>query len=235
MRKFILIGVGALTAGLIAGCSSAPAQKTQQPFDNGSAGSSGSGSGGSSGSGSISGGGGMAAYPAGPYGTNVGSTVQNQQFEGWTDPKAVNYNWTNHKIISFADYYDPDGSKGDKVILLNASAYWCTVCQAEYGELPSDYTNKYKAEGVVFIGTLFQDANSNAAQPTDLVNWSKAYEVDFPMLLDPTFKLGAFFTADATPMNLVIDARTMKIVGKVLGGNLPQIWQDIDNQLAKSN
>jgi thiol-disulfide isomerase/thioredoxin len=231
MRKFVLIGVGALAVGLIAGCSSTPTSSTGQPFDNGSAG----GSAGSAGSSSSGGGNSTAPYPAGPYGTAQGSIVQNEQFEGWTDPKSEGYNPNNFKVISFSDFYDPDGKKGNKLILLNASAYWCTVCQAEYNELPTDYTNKYKAEGVVFVGTLFEDANSNPAQPTDLVNWSKAYEVDFPMLLDPSFKLGQFFTADATPMNLVIDARTMKIVAKVLGGDLPTIWSDIDNALSQMN
>lgn len=220
MRKLAFIGVVALGAGLIAGCSSAP--QKGQPFDNGSAGAPGSTTGG--------GGAGSVKYPAGPYGTNQGSIVENQSFEGWTDPSAAHYDPSTFKVIRFSDYYNPDGSKSDKLILLNASAYWCTVCQSEYQQLPSDYA-QYKSKGVVFIGTLFEDAQSNPAQPTDLVNWSKAYAVDFPMLLDPSFKLGQFFTADATPMNLVIDARTMKIVGKVLGGNLPQIWQIIDSHL----
>jgi hypothetical protein len=40
--------------------------------------------------------------------------------------------------------------------------------------------------------------------------------------------IGVFFSSDATPMNLLIDARTMRIVDKLLGYNPTTHWQTID-------
>jgi hypothetical protein len=66
-----------------------------------------------------------------------------------------------------------------------------------------------------------------------LKTWGTTYAVEFPMMLDPGFKFGRFFTADATPMNLIIDARTMRIEEKILGGDIQSVLTKIDNLLAQ--
>ena len=90
---------------------------------------------------------------------------------------------------------------------------------------------EYKARGVEFVWSLFEDARGGPATPQDLANWASYYEVDFPMVLDPSLKLGAFFSSDATPLNLLIDARTMKILDKLLGYNPTSHWETIDYYL----
>jgi hypothetical protein len=37
------------------------------------------------------------------------------------------------------------------------------------------------------------------------------------LVLDPGFKMGAYFDSDATPLNLLIDVRTMTIVLVTMG------------------
>ena len=177
-------------------------------------------------------GGGLARYPAPPYGTTPSSVVENFAFLGWAAPQAVNFEETAFQRVSLADFYDPDGTKGIKMIVLNGSAVWCGVCNTEANDINrAKRYAEYKARGVEFVWSLFEDARGGPATPTDLANWASYYEVDFPMVLDPSLKLGAFFSSDATPLNLLIDARTMRIVDKLLGYNPSTHWETIDYYL----
>ena len=51
----------------------------------------------------------------------------------------------------------------------------------------------------------------------DMVNWGATYQVQFPFAVDPGFKSGVYFDRAATPMNMLVDARTMKILVLVTG------------------
>lgn len=173
-------------------------------------------------------------YPAGPYGTGLGATIEDYSFLGWHDPVAAGYDETKLEEVSLSEYYDPDGSKGLKLIWINASAVWCSVCRTEMKDIKTNGVRAaYEPRGVKMIVTLFEDARSGPAKPTDLRNWGKAaaHSIDFPLVLDPGFKLGAFFTSDATPLNMLVDARTMKIVDATMGYSL-DYWQQVDKYLA---
>ncbi len=175
-------------------------------------------------------------YPAGPYGVEKGSVVANYQLLGWHEPVARGYDVGQFEEVSFADFYNPDGTKPYKYIFLNSSAVWCSVCNAEFGQMKAQGTwAQYKPKGVVFISSLFEDGSNppKPATPTNLANWGQTYAVEFPMMLDPGFRLGEFFTADATPMNLIINTRTMVIEEKILGGNLPAILSKLDQLSAQ--
>jgi len=169
-------------------------------------------------------------YPVGPYGTGVGSTLQNFAFLGWHDPVAANYDASNLEQVQLSEYYDPDGSKGIKLIWINASAVWCSVCRAEMKDIKNNAVHAtFAPKGVQMIVTLFEDNKSGPAKPSDLHNWGSLPEhsIDFPLLLDPGFKLGEFFTSDATPLNMLVDARTMKVVDATMGYS-QDYWQQVD-------
>jgi hypothetical protein len=181
-----------------------------------------------------------APYPGAPFGTQLGSVIDNFDFLGWHEPVTRAYDTNAFEKVQLSDFYDPDGSKGIKAIMINVSAVWCSVCKAEYagqidGKSLDAHYQEYAPKGVVFIGALFEDASNppKPATPQNLQSWGDKYNVSFPMVLDPGFKFGAFFTADATPMNLVIDARTMKITGKVLGGDMKTLWSLVDKTIAQ--
>ncbi|HMR07284.1 MAG TPA: redoxin domain-containing protein [Polyangiaceae bacterium] len=178
-----------------------------------------------------------AEYPAGPYGTNVGSTIANYNFRGWLKPVDAGYDDTKFEDVAMSDFFDPTGEKSIKIIMLNASAVWCTVCRAEYSKFKAEGTYlKYRAMGAEFVSAIFEDAKNppNPAKPGDLSYWGVTYSGEFPMILDPGFKLGQFFTADATPMNLLIDAKTMKIVGKYLGGDTTAMFAQLEKFVAQN-
>ena len=180
----------------------------------------------------------VAVYPAGPYGRGVGAVVENLSFLGWHDPVASGYDPALLEMVSFSDFYDPTGTEV-KLIVLNASAIWCGFCQAEMRDMKANGTDaKYRTKGVRVIGTLFQDGQALPAKPDDLRVWGSvpAHSITFPLLLDPGLKAGVYFTSDATPLNLIIDATTMRIVRAVMGyDNSPTsgFWAIVDQELAR--
>ena len=158
-------------------------------------------------------------YPAGPYGTEEGDLVGDLSFMGWRDPSAVGYEGDLVKI-AFSDYYDPTG-KSYEVLLVNTCAGWCLACRDEHRTLPAFYS-QWAPEGLVIISAYFQNALRDPPSVADLSAWTMASASNFPMVLDPDFQMQAYASADSAPLNLVVDARTMRILKKVLG-NQPEV------------
>jgi len=177
----------------------------------------------------------FAAYPAGPYGTVRGATIANLSFLGWRHPDASNYDTAQLETVRLSDFYDPDGHSGVKLLAINASAVWCVVCRGEYQDMATTKVYAtYHPKGVEILGTLFEDALYYPAQAKDLHNWGVPtnYDVKFPLALDPGFKLGAFFDSDATPLNMLVDVRTMTIVSLQMGYSTGY-WDQVQSQLDK--
>ncbi len=160
-------------------------------------------------------------YPPGPYGRAAGATIANLSFLGWRDPRAANFDPQHLEKVELADFYNPDGSKSDvDFIVLNASAVWCSVCRSEYRHIiNADIYGTYRPRGLEILGVLFEDVNYDPAKPSDLVVWGgpDGFDLPFGLVLDPAFKTGAYFGSDATPMNLLIDAHTMRIIEVTMG------------------
>jgi hypothetical protein len=157
-------------------------------------------------------------YPAGPYGLTRGQRLDNLQFLGWSAPLAAGYRLESAGPVQLSDFYDPRGEKGIELLLINAVAVWCGVCRAEYQDLQSNALYaQLRPRGLEILGVLFEDNDGAPARYADLVNWASSYAVEFPMVLDPAFKTGVYFDRSATPMNMLVDARTMQILELVTG------------------
>jgi hypothetical protein len=171
-------------------------------------------------------------YPAGPYGVGVGATLEDFAFLGWRDPQAEGTDINAFDTVRLSEFYNPDGQKDTKLIWINASAVWCSVCRSEMTQIRDDGVHAtFAPKGVQMIVTLFEDNNAGPAAPLDLQRWAQGFSIDYPLLLDPGFKLGAFFTSDATPLNMLVDARTMQVIDARMGYSM-DYWQQIDKLLA---
>lgn len=174
-------------------------------------------------------------YPAGPYGVGLGATLEDFAFLGWRDPVASNYDIERMETVRLSEFYNPDGRSGIKLIWINASAVWCTVCRAEMKDINNQNIKETMGpKGLQLIETLFEDNDSLPAKPLDLQQWGRVpdHEIDFPLVLDPGFKLGAFFTSDATPLNMLVDARTMQVVDLTMGYS-GDYWQRVDEHISE--
>ena len=178
-------------------------------------------------------------YPAGPYGSEKGDTIENFTFaSSWLDPAAANYDPGAFAPLSFADFHDPDGTKGNKLLLLNTSAVWCGACKAEHGgsqNKPSlnEHHDSLNPKGLTIVSLLFQDAKSDPAKTEHLVAWTQSYETRHPMGLDPEYQMGRFGSAENAPLNIIVETRTMTVIEKFIGDQAAVMWPFIESELAK--
>ena len=171
-------------------------------------------------------------YPEGPFGTEEGDILADACFQGFRNPAKVSRSESSLETISFADYYDPTGDKGYQLLLINTAAVWCSACRSEHEGLP-EKNQEYAPRGLRILSTLFQDARRDPATFRDLTAWVDTFSSDYAMVLDPDYQLGGFASAETAPLNLVVDARTMKIEKKLLGDQATVLWPFIDASLAQ--
>ena len=177
------------------------------------------------------------AYAEGPFGRGEGAAIENLEFIGWRDPSGVDYDVERLEHLRLGDFYDPIGAQTE-IIVLNASAVWCPVCRSEMHDMLVNGTyKKFHQRKAEVLGTLFQDNAGDPAKPSDLEIWGSSPDrlIDFPLVLDPALKMGIYFTSDATPLNLIVDARTMKILHVFMGYDaspLTGCWALVDQELA---
>jgi len=158
-----------------------------------------------------------AAYPSGPYGVAVGDVLQDATFFGYKNAEAS----VSGELESFSlsDFYDPDGEKGIDLIYVSISAAWCPPCQAEAKALPEMIESLAKdGLGVAFFQDLYEGGEVGApGTQRDLDRWLKRYQLPFPVVIDPKAKMNAYFDRNSIPYSLVVDAKTMKILGTEAG------------------
>ena len=171
-------------------------------------------------------------YPNGPFGTEEGDTLANLCFKGFRNPSTVTHDAASLETIAFSDYYDPTGSKGLQLVLINTSAVWCAACRTEHEGL-SEKNDQYAARGLRILSTLFQDYKRDPASLVDLTIWVHTFSSNYAMALDPDYQLGGFARAETAPLNLVVDVRTMKIEKKLLGDQPQVMWPFINASLGQ--
>lgn len=173
-------------------------------------------------------------YPDAPFGTTRGATIENLRWFGWSNPAAARFDLEAAHAVSLSDFYNPDGNAdAPEYILLNAVASWCGVCRTEYQDLQNKRIyEEFGPRGLLVFGVLFEDNSGEPSTYQDLLNWTRAYSVAFPFVNDPGFRAGVFFDKSATPMNMLIDARTMKIELVMTGYN-PSIYDQVDKLLTQ--
>jgi peroxiredoxin len=170
-------------------------------------------------------------YPAGPYGVDAGSTAGDLCFQGWQTPNQTDHTASTLENVSLGHYFDPKGEKYE-ILLVNTAAVWCSVCKSEHQTLPDHYA-ELAPRGLAIVSALFQDNAGKPAELSDLKTWVEAYDVPFPMVLDPDYQLGSYASAETAPLNLVIDARTMQIIDRFIGNQSEDLWQLIEGKLAE--
>ncbi|MEZ4234205.1 MAG: hypothetical protein R3B89_33835 [Polyangiaceae bacterium] len=78
--------------------------------------------------------------------------------------------------LRLSDFFNPESNPAlPEVMLLNTAALWCQACRIEHEELDTKLA-EFGPRGLVIVSTLFQDAQSNPAQPVHLQLWAKQFE-----------------------------------------------------------
>ena len=171
-------------------------------------------------------------YPSAGFGTETGDVVQNACFTGYRAPDRVAPTQEHRETVALSDYYDPAGSKGYTLMLLNTAAIWCSACVAEHGTLP-EHAAELAPRGLVVVSALFQDGQRNPADMADLGRWIDNFGPNFPMVADPELLLGAYASPDSAPLNMVVDLRSMKILRKYVGDQGSVMWPYLEAELSR--
>jgi len=141
-------------------------------------------------------------YPPPPYGTLAGDVMKNHQFIG-----------VDNDLVKMSDFYN-DASV--KLLLIYATAGWCSVCRYESQAIP-DYFADYHEQGFEILAAVFEDNEGDPATRSFAQGYATTYGFTFPTVVDNTFQLGIYFDKAATPMNMFVDLTTMKILDIAMG------------------
>lgn len=168
------------------------------------------------------------AYPAGPFGISKGSVIANFQFIGFANAAQVNdamqeihlshfYNPTGTDVFPEGSPYGA-GTPKPKALLIDVASVWCGPCNYEADAILPGLYAQYKPLGGEFLLQLADGPTPGTpAEPKHLFNWTSKYDVNYPAAIDPSYKLGALFEADAFPANMIIKTQDMTIVEVISG------------------
>jgi thiol-disulfide isomerase/thioredoxin len=92
-----------------------------------------------------------------------------------------------------------------KVVVVNFWATWCHPCQKEIPDLSKAY-DKYKAKGVVFLGVLTENADSQ-----QLLNFQSDHEMSYPIVRANSDLMVSYNYPDSLPTTVVFDRRGKQV------------------------
>ena len=135
----------------------------------------------------------------------------NLAWQGYLDDSAQTI------TVHMRDYYDCDGSRGVRVLVIDESAQWCADCQSQAQTLTTLAPGKWKSEGVELLVLMAQDQQENPATADTALSWRNEYASRrAPCVADPRGRRssGTARRAPATASRPTssIDPRTMRIV-----------------------
>lgn len=155
-------------------------------------------------------------------GSVAGNRIPNFKFIGYRTADGAKTPSTGPtETIQLADYFDPTGTKY-KVLRVIVGAVWCGPCNAEADYLvANNLATDLGKDGAVFLAALSDGpVAGTGATLEDLQGWITKHNTDTIEMLDPGVKnLGVFFPSSAVPFNATIDARSMEILAVELGFN----------------
>jgi thiol-disulfide isomerase/thioredoxin len=165
-------------------------------------------------------------YPAGPYGTDPGSVIEDHTFTGRKNGVLTG----EGEKISLCDFHSMRAS-GKKLLVLNVAAFWCSPCKEEAKELVSTLQPKYGPKGVEFLSIVLEKVDRTPTELSDIDTWIKTFHMTFAVADDPDGYVTRFFMKDSMPLNMVIDLETMQIVSKTIGAHLDDVQSVLDSHL----
>jgi peroxiredoxin len=160
----------------------------------------------------------------------VGDTLEDFSFQGYRAPDVDR----SLEEIRFGDFYDPDESQGIRVLLVNTAAAWCQPCQIEHSDLP-DRVEQLQGQGLRVLSLLFQDPSGDPASVETLDAWTRSFETNFPMAIDPSYQMGRYGPAETPPLNLVVDPKDMTLIATFIGNQEGPMWDLIEAELRERN
>jgi hypothetical protein len=155
------------------------------------------------------------AYPTDHIGGNphhsrvAGDRIPNFTFQAYVDGDRA----AGLKTISLADYFDPQ-QKRNKVLHIEVSAVWCTICSSVTSETVK-IKEELAKEGVVYLEVMTA-GNRAGAGPSlgEVDDWVTRHSSNITTAIDVSARRMASIGVDpgVRPWDVVVDTRTMEIL-----------------------
>lgn len=145
-------------------------------------------------------------YPSGVPALRGGSLFPALTFEGYDDGS------TTWSTLDMRSYFDPDGAKNIRAVVLVVAAQWCAVCKQEAGWVPGEYLKSWKSRGTRVLTVMIEDVDHHQAAKAVADAWRDTFSIPYAIGIDPMHRvIPPDFGAIKLPITYVIDPRTMKI------------------------
>ena len=158
----------------------------------------------------------------------VGAIMDDYAVVGYTDTNN-NHSLTGEplRLIKLSDY-----AKNKKLILLSVATGWCKSCQVEAQSFAS-LMKTYGPKGLIIIQTLTDGLKVNTAPTVGLLNnWVSQFKSAGAAGLDPGNVAARYNTKKGTvPLNMLIDAKTRRVLEKWNEGTVAQLKSRIAARL----
>jgi hypothetical protein len=160
------------------------------------------------------------AHPAGPYGSKPGEVF------GTFSPALKDCNLSPVKLREIAC--------GSDLLLVSIGAGWCQPCIEEMKTIEKQVHERFCGRGLGIVSVLFQDERRDIPTSAFCATWRQQFGLTFPVLIDQLQQTtGLMDYKTGTPLNLLIDPRTMKILFRWSGEVPKGLDQQIDLELKK--
>ena len=158
----------------------------------------------------------------------VGAIMDDYAVVGYTDTNNNNsLSGEPLQLIKLSDY-----AKTKKIILLSVATGWCKSCKEEAQQFAS-LMQSYGPKGLMIIQTLTDGATANTLPTVGLLNnWISAFKPAGAAGLDPGNVAARYNTKKGTvPLNMLIDAKTRRVLEKWNEGTVAQLKNRIAARL----
>jgi len=155
-------------------------------------------------------------YPQGPYGISTGSVIESLDF---ITSEGAEFGLGE----VFAD-------PANRLLLLVTSAGWCTSCVEEQPVLQSLF-DRYGARGLSVMVALFETGQYKAADSNFVRYWKDKFKLSFHVVGDPAFLLSGYYDSSMTPMVMLVEVDTMKILSIQTGFDRGMVESVIEARL----
>ena len=122
--------------------------------------------------------------------------------------------------VSIDEFYDCDGSRGLDALLLITSQYDCSNCDREAAELTSRLAG-WAAEGLNIAVVSLKIEDPRGAMPATIEGariWRDRHGLTTSYVVyDPRFSLVAASGSFGTPLQTIVNPRTMQVMDYVMG------------------
>lgn len=165
-------------------------------------------------------------YAPSPYGVEVGDTIANLSFAGWSTAP-----YTTAGTVRFSDFYDPNGTSGRKMLVVNVCSVWCLPCQKAYADFKAKAAD-YAAKGVSIVSVLYENGETKPVSVEEAAAYATKNEVAIPIAIDPAYQLSNAVRPVEVPSYIVISVRDMKVLGTLKSADSGP-WAFVDQKLTE--